>query len=448
MAMEKNDSNKSNKIKLTRQILKNLPPDSMSSASSSIFISNCVVCSLPIGRKHFGKCCKCEAEVHRVCVTFTGEWASFKARFTCNNCSTLPSSVAPATLALPKRVIRPRVVYTPSDYISKRQRCNPVPILPVNSSIEQLTVDHSFDALLPSVALPPIIPVNNSIEQLTVDHSFDALLPSVAPSPRFIPPLLLASSRLSTPNLATQPRNLPLGSPIAIDLPFQTELISPEEGLLSPILPPTAEFDQPGMEFMNSYPLNESVNPAQTVDLPPEIAPIDTLPFNPPAINESTLQQPRQPEPTEPVYSIIEGGTKRQKLLLSDGLGYNYSVNYEGKKIRRWRCTHRTSVNPCRGELLFNFLTESYSIRKEHNHPGKFGIGTVAEIYRDARNDALREIFKDPRDIINDNLRNKENIPGSHLPSVHNMRCMINRARAKARPAAPGKAPGVAPVEL
>ena len=421
---------------MTRQILKNLPPDSMSSASSFILITNCVVCSLPIGRKHFCKCCKCTAEVHRVCVTYTGEWASFKARYTCNNCDTLPSSVAPAALALPKRVIRPRDVDTPSDYISKRQRCNPLPIIPVNTSIEQ-----SFHALLPSVApsprlLPPLLLASSRLSS-----------PNLA-TPRFPPPLLLASSRLSTPNLATQPRNLPLGSPIAIDLPFQTELISPEEGLLSPILPPTAEFDQPGMEFMNSYPLNESVNPAQTVDLPPEIAPIDTLPFNPPAINESTLQQPRQPEPTEPVYSIIEGGTKRQKLLLSDGLGYNYSVNYEGKKIRRWRCTHRTSVNPCRGELLFNFLTESYSIRKEHNHPGKFGIGTVAEIYRDARNDALREIFKDPRDIINDNLRNKENIPGSHLPSVHNMRCMINRARAKARPAAPGKAPGVAPVEL
>ena len=50
---------------------------------------------------------------------------------------------------------------------------------------------------------------------------------------------------------------------------------------------------------------------------------------------------------------------------------------------------------------------------------------------------ALQEKFPAPQEIVDNLLRHREDLPGTHVPDIQNLKKAINRARAKARPAPP-----------
>ena len=79
-----------------------------------------------------------------------------------------------------------------------------------------------------------------------------------------------------------------------------------------------------------------------------------------------------------------------------------------------------------------DFIFKPHSNEETHSHAPKTGIETRVLFYRDGKAAALQEKFRAPQEIVDDLLRHREDLPGTHLPDIQNLKKAINGAKAKA----------------
>lgn len=161
------------------------------------------------------------------------------------------------------------------------------------------------------------------------------------------------------------------------------------------------------------------------------------------SVEEST------PDVAIPFYTIINKGSIKQKLIVTDSLGFRYSCQLKTRKTCTWKCTARAGKLhvPCRASVrqkIFpdmnsninynqsDFIFKPHSNEENHSHPPKLGIESHVLFYRDGKAASLQDKFRGPQDIVNDLLKNRPDLPGSHVPDIQNLKKAISRARAKA----------------
>ena len=80
-----------------------------------------------------------------------------------------------------------------------------------------------------------------------------------------------------------------------------------------------------------------------------------------------------------------------------------------------------------------DFIFKPHSNEETYRTHLKIEMETCV-FYRDGKAAALQEKFRAPQDIVGGLLKHREDLPGTYLLDIQNLKKAINRARAKSHP--------------
>ena len=163
---------------------------------------------------------------------------------------------------------------------------------------------------------------------------------------------------------------------------------------------------------------------------------------------ETTIHQSVYEPASSPTYEILIEGTNKGKTLLTDGIGFTYSM--EKKPSSRhvsWRCSSRPAKNPCKARVgqcitsaafLTTYAQEDFkSGPTTHNHSAKDGYNVCVKIVHGAKQRAVAEKFRAPREIIMEQLLEQPAVRGAEMPHIQQLTRRINYLRSKTLPPNP-----------
>ena len=129
-------------------------------------------------------------------------------------------------------------------------------------------------------------------------------------------------------------------------------------------------------------------------------------------------------------YFIVEKGTRKKNIMITDSCGYSYSYWRETKKTKHFRCIkrHTKGKSDCRSILKVTNCNEDNQevIRtNEHNHEPDLELNIRRQINIDLKKECIEKNSESPSKVQYKNLYDK----GSSLPKMSSMKMTINRHR-------------------
>ena len=316
----------------------------------------------------------------------------------------VPAPVSPSVPVplRPKRVCKPRKIYDPSS-----------PSIPLPAASDHTPIPVA-PASMPAPLLPfSLLSISNSRSPSPPLHNY---LPILFPSPQ---PILSADI-------------YPLSPPQPI-LSSTFRPLSPPEHFVSSLAclsPPHPLYESDG----------EHGIPAG---------------LDPP---ETTLHKSVYQPSTTPTWTIHLEGTNKNKLKLSDSIGFVYSVKKTSKTSVGWRCTSRPALNPCGAKVLqritsaeFNTIYAQDDFKaggSEHSHPAKNDLHEQLVVVLAAKKTAKDSRFLAPREIIMKELASRPGLRGAEMPSIEPLTRRLQYQRAKHLPLNPRQDDPLFPVHV
>ncbi|XP_066293786.1 zinc finger protein 22-like [Branchiostoma lanceolatum] len=137
----------------------------------------------------------------------------------------------------------------------------------------------------------------------------------------------------------------------------------------------------------------------------------------------------------EVTFTFIAKGTKREGDLLTDSLGFAYTVKRKRTNVRYWECQKRPTGERCPASVIER--DGGYKRGdNNHDHPPVVNYERNIKIQAEVRQKAVADVSKSAHTIVQETMLANvdDTAPNPELPRISNLIRMANRSREKLRP--------------